>query len=154
MKTSLILHWLLTLYLWLISWVSLGNFNAQPGPHLAAALRSGQHLQPGDIGFFAFVSLPAVLFTIAFLRQSRILVVAAFVVDLFWLALQIQSWWVPYLFGAKRPWQLLYARGITTKLLPSFPGHPAPDAMHTLITVFILAAITAAVVSLRQLRTH
>jgi hypothetical protein len=41
LRLSAWLHWVLAAYLWLISCVSLGNWNAQAGPHLIASLLAG-----------------------------------------------------------------------------------------------------------------
>ena len=151
-RLSLWIHWALAAYLWLISLVSLGNWNAQPGPHLLAAVRSGQSLTIGDAAFFSFVTLPAVLFTIAVLRRSFVAAASALVFDLVWFALQVLSWWVPYAFGTAKPWQVKYSQGATTKLLPSFGLHVAPDGMHLLISVFLVAAMATGVCSLIDMR--
>lgn len=47
-ETSLGVYWLLAAYLWLVSLISFGNWNAQPEPRLVAALRAGQSLTRGD----------------------------------------------------------------------------------------------------------
>jgi hypothetical protein len=49
-------------------------------------------------------------------------------------------------------WQLQYAKGPTTKVLPSFGNHVAPDGMHFLIHVFLVAAFVTGVFALRELR--
>jgi hypothetical protein len=148
-KISLWVHWLLAAYLWLVSLVSLGRWNAQPEPHLVAALRAGQSLTRGDAAFLGFVALPALLFTLAVLRRSRLAAASALICDLIWLALQILSWWIPYIFGTAKPWQVRYGKGPTTKILPSFGLHVAPDAMHLLITILIVAALWTGLETLR-----
>ena len=152
-RVSLWVHWILAAYHWLISWISLGVWNAQPGPHMLSAVRSGQHLAAGDWGFFAFVTLPAVLFTFAFLRRSVAMLAFALFFDLFWLAMQIQSWWVPYIDGHPKPWQVEYAKGATTKLLPSVGSHVAPDGMHLVISVLLVAAIVTALLAIGPIRS-
>jgi hypothetical protein len=64
-----------------------------------------------------------------------------------WLWLQVQGWWIPYLFGASAKYMEMYQRvfGATTKLLPSFEGHPAPDAMHFVLQVMLAAAVVSGV---------
>lgn len=99
-----------------------------------------------------FVTLPAVLFWVAYTRHRIWYGVAALALDVFWSAMQIQSWWLPYILGTNRRWQLAYAEGPTTKILPSFGNHVAPDGMHLMIHVLLVAAIFTGVAGLRQLR--
>jgi hypothetical protein len=152
MRKSAWLHVATAAYLWLLSCVSLGNWNAQPSPHLVASLMAGNPLDPGDVGFLLFVSLPAVLFWIAYRRSSFILAAIALAVDAFWLLMQIQSWWIPYLAGTHKAWQLAYAKGPTTKLLPSFGNHVAPDGAHLLISICLIAGMVTGLLGLRRLR--
>ena len=77
---------------------------------------------------------------------------AALALDAFWAFMQIQSWWIPYLFGTKQEWQIRYAHGPTTKVLPSFGNHVAPDGMHFVIHVFLVAAMITGALGLRELR--
>jgi len=152
MRLSAWLHWALAAYLWLVSCVSLGNWNAQAEPHFIALLRAGHKLEFGDVGFFAFVTLPAILFWIAYRRRSLWFALAALSFDVVWLVMQVQSWWLPYLLGTTKAWQLAYAQGPTTKVLPSFGAHVAPDGMHFLISVLLVAGMVTAVSGLRQMR--
>jgi hypothetical protein len=64
-----------------------------------------------------------------------------------WLLLHIYSLWMPYILGAWPQYAEMYARvfGRTTKLLPNFGNHLAPDAMHILIDVFVIAVIVTLV---------
>jgi len=102
----------------------------------------------------AFVALPAVLFWAAYKRNSFWFTVPALTLDVVWLVLQIQSWWIPYIFGTAG-WQLAYAKGPTTKVLPSFGHHVAPDGMHFLIHVLLVAALATGLAGLLQLqRVH
>ncbi|HYL61077.1 MAG TPA: hypothetical protein VE077_00525 [Candidatus Methylomirabilis sp.] len=130
MRRSAWLHWLLAAYLWLIAWIPLGNWNRQREGTLLEALLGGRGIEAGDFGMLAFVTLPGVLFWVAYRRKSFWFGVAASVFDVVWLVMQIQSWWVPYLLGTNKSWQLAYAKGPTTKVLPSFGNHVAPDGMH------------------------
>ncbi len=63
--------------------------------------------------------------------------------DTVWLLLHIYSLWMPYVLGASPQYAEMYARvfGRTTKLLPDFGNHHAPDAMHIFIDVFVIAVI-------------
>lgn len=71
-----------------------------------------------------------------------------------WFYLQLQTWWVPYLFGASEHWQEIYHRVFahSTKILPSFGNHLAPDAMHLVIQLLLLVIITSLIVGLVQTR--
>lgn len=55
------------------------------------------------------------------------------------------SWWSPYISGHAKPWQTAYAHGPTTKLLPSFQGHIAPDGMHFVLDILLAAALLSSV---------
>ena len=152
MKHSAWLHWLLAAYLWLIAWIPLGNWNRQREGTLLTALLGGRGIEAGDLGFLAFVSLPAVLFWVAYKRNSFWLALSALTLDVVWLLLQIQSWWLPYIFGTDRSWQLAYAKGPTTKVLPSFGNHVAPDGMHFMIHVLLIVALITGLAGLRQIK--
>ena len=58
--------------------------------------------------------------------------------------------------GASPQYAGMYARvfGRTTKLLPNFGNHLAPDAMHILIDVFVIAVIGTVVPYLRSLQSQ
>lgn len=70
-----------------------------------------------------------------------------------WLYLQIQTWWVPYLFGASEHWQEVYNRVFShsTKILPTFGNHLAPDAMHLTIQLLLFVIVISSIVGLVQL---
>jgi hypothetical protein len=152
LRFSAWIHILLTVYLWLVAAVPLGNWNRQHDPQLIPALLHGSGISWGDVSMLAFVTLPAVLFWIAY-RQQRIAIgILALAFDLFWLWMQIQSWWIPYLWGAGKQWQIDYAKGPTTKVLPSFGRHVAPDGMHFAIHLLLVAALLTGCIALVQLR--
>lgn len=151
LRVSAWTHILLAAYLWLIASVPLGNWNRQHDPQLIPALIYGPGVSWSDIAMLAFVTLPAVLFWIAYRERRFGIGVPALAFDVFWLAMQIQSWWIPYLVGATRPWQIAYAQGPTTKVLPSFGRHVAPDGMHFAIHVLLVAALITGFIALAQL---
>ncbi|HYM08852.1 MAG TPA: hypothetical protein VEU11_20035 [Terriglobales bacterium] len=154
LRRSAWLQVLLTAYLWLVASVPLGNWNRQRDPQLIPALLQGQGIGAGDLALLAFISLPAVLFWLAYKSRWFWSGVAALLVDVVWLGLQIQSWWIPYVLGTSIRWQLEYAKGPTTKVLPSFGNHVAPDGMHFAIHVLLVAALITGVVALRQMRRN
>ncbi len=98
-----------------------------------------------------FVTAPALLFWVAYRYRKFWFAVAALAFDLLWSVMQIQSWWIPYLLGTTKLWQFQYAKGSTTKVLPSFGNHTAPDGMHFLIHVFLAAALITGVRALREM---
>jgi hypothetical protein len=152
MRRSAWLHWLLAAYLWIIGWIPLGDWNRQRDGNLLSALLDGRGIQAGDLGMLAFVTLPAVLFWVAYKRSCFWSAVAALTLDIVWLSMQIQSWWIPYIFGTHTKWQLEYAQGPTTKVLPSFGTHVAPDGMHLVIHMLLAAAWITGVAALRQMK--
>jgi len=132
--------------------IPIGNWNRQRDPQLIPALLQGQRIESSDVAMLAFISLPAVLFWLAYKRRWFWAGIAALSVDAVWLWMQIQSWWIPYVFGTSIKWQLDYAKGPTTKVLPSFSNHVAPDGMHFAIHILLVAALTTGVIALQQLR--
>jgi hypothetical protein len=72
----------------------------------------------------------------------------------YWLWLQIESWWLPYLQGASPDWQRIYQAnfGATVKFLPTVGSHLAPDACHVVLQLLILCALVTTAVAVFQLR--
>ena len=151
-KKSAWLHLALSAYLWLITWIPLGNWNYQKSPTILQALIDGKGIDYSDIGLLAFVTMPAALFWIAYKKRSFWFGISTLTFDLFWLAMQIQSWWIPYIMGTNEKWQLEYAKGPTTKVLPSFGNHVAPDGMHFLISVFLVLALVTGIIAVIRLK--
>src|SRR5581483_12489205 len=144
-------HLLLSGYLWLIAWLPLGNWNRQRDENFLPALLEGKGISAGDLGQLAFVALPAVLFGVAYRRRNIWFGTTALALDAFWLVMQIQSWWLPYIFGTDVEWQLEYAKGPTTKVLPSFGNHVAPDGMHLFISVLLVVALVTGVLGVCEI---
>ncbi len=94
--------------------------------------------------------LPAVLFVVGYLRRIRIVMWSCLLGYTVWLALQTQTWWVNYIFGASDDWQRVYHRvfGSTLKILLSFGTHLAPDAMHFIMQVLLVAVIVSGLIGL------
>jgi hypothetical protein len=151
MRLSAWLHGCLALYVWVIESVPLGNWNRQRGERLFIALLHGHGADSDDVFTLVFVALPAILFVIANRRSSLWLATSALAVDVFWLWMHIRSWWVPYIFGTTIQWQIDYSKGPTTKILHSFGNHVAPDGMHLIIDILLIAAMVAGVFAVRQL---
>jgi hypothetical protein len=155
-KRSVWLHWLLAAYLWLIAWIPLGNWNRQSDAQLLPQLLAGQGMERGDVFMLAFAIAPALLFWLGYRYRNIWLAGSALLFDAIWSAMQILSWWIPYVVGNAKSWQVAYANGPTTKILPSFGKHPAPDAMHCLIHVLLAAAFITGICALRdkEFRSH
>ncbi len=147
-------HTILAVYLWAVETIPLGNRNRQKGERLLPALLSGQGIGGAEFGALAFVALPAIVCGVAYRWRSLWFAGIALLVDAVWLWMQIQTWWIPYISGRPSRWQLAYAQGPTTKLLPSFGYHVAPDGMHFVIHVLLVAAIMMALLGVRKLATR
>lgn len=144
-------HNMLSGYLWIVAAVPLGNWNRQAGERLLPALLNGQGVGVADLAVLAFISLPAVLCWIAYRWRNVWFAGLALVFDVVWLWMQVQSWWVPYVLGTSSGWQVRYALGPTTKVLPSFGSHVAPDGMHLVIHVLLVGAVVTGAFGVRQL---
>lgn len=64
-------------------------------------------------------------------------------------ATQIQSWWLPWIFGADQR-ALTNQRFLerTFKIFPSSLDHPAPDGMHFVLDVLLFFAVLTLAVGL------
>lgn len=71
-----------------------------------------------------------------------------------WFVAQAASIWPPYFVGASPQYAIMYSRvwGRTTKILPSWGKHLAPDAMHVFIQVLLIAVLVATIAMLRTTR--
>jgi hypothetical protein len=146
------LQGILTAYMWLIVAVPLGHWNIHGGSYPLPGLLKGEWPDAGNMVMLAFVTLPAVVFWVAYRRRSFWLASSALVLDAVWFCLQIESWWIPYAFGPTHAWQRTYAWWPTTRILPSFQNHLAPDGMHTVIGVLLAAVLWTGVAALVALR--
>lgn len=148
----MIVQLVLAAYFQAIVWFPLGAWNDQPGKRLIEVVRSGE-VPLAAFGFAFVMLLPVVLFGLAYLRRWAWLMWLGLGGYAVWAVLQIQSWWIPYIFGADaRALHNQKALERTTKILPSFPDHPAPDAMHFVLDVLLFAAVALTLVGLFRLR--
>ena len=154
LQISLATQFLLAIYFQMVNWFSLGSWNDQPGfvPMFSSVI-SGR-IQWEDAGILAMFLLPFLLFALAYWRRWKWLMWVGAIGYGIWLYLQVQTWWIPYLFGASEHWQEIYHRVFvrTTKILPSFGNHLAPDAMHLTIQLLLFVIVTNSIAGLMQIR--
>src|ERR1700693_3505948 len=122
LRISLATQFLFAIYFQVINWFPLGSWNDQPGfVPIFHSVISGK-IEWGDIGILSMFLLPFLLFALAYWRRWNWLMWIGVAGYAIWLCLQIQTWWVPYLFGASGHWQEVYHRVFahSAKILPSF----------------------------------
>jgi hypothetical protein len=154
LRISLAAQFLLAVYFQMVNWFSLGAWNDQPNSvPLFNSVMSGK-VEWGDIGFVGAFLLPILLFLLAYWKRWTWLMWLGVFGYTAWFYLQVQPWWVPYIFGATDQWQKTYHRVFahSTKILPSFGSHLAPDGMHLVIQLFLSVIITTLIVGLVQIR--
>jgi hypothetical protein len=153
LRIALVTQLLLAVYFQTINWFPLGLWNYQPGfvPLFTSAI-SGK-LNCADVVTVGAFLLPVLLFSLAYWRQWIWLMWAGAAGYGVWLYLEIQTWWVPYLFGASEHWQEIYHRVFahSTQILPSFGNHLAPDGVHLTIQLFLFIIVTSSIAGLVQL---
>lgn len=154
LRISLVTQFLLAGYFQIVNWFSLGSWNYQPGfVPMFSSVASGKLLW-GDVGILSMFLLPFLLFALAYLKRWNWLMWVGALGYTIWLYLQVQTWWVPYLFGASKNWQEIYHRVFarSTKILPSFGNHLAPDAMHLTIQLLLFVIVISTIVGLVQIQ--
>lgn len=152
LKASLVVQFVLALYFQAIVWFPLGAWNDQPGKRLIEAVQSGE-TPVAAFGFSFVMLLPILLFALAYWRRWSWLMWLGLIGYGVWTVLQIQSWWIPYIFGADQ--RALHNQKFlerTSRILPSFPNHPAPDAMHFVLDMLLFSVVALTSVGLFKLR--
>jgi len=152
LRASLVAQLVLALYFQTIVWFPLGAWNDQPGKRLIAVVQSGE-APLAAFGFSFVMLLPVLLFALAYWRRWFWLMWVGLLGYGVWTVLHIQSWWVPYIFGAdQRALNNQKFLEKTTKILPSFPNHPAPDAMHFVLDMLLISVVALASIGLFKVR--
>ena len=125
--------------------IPLGRWNDQPG-HVA--------FSPGNIVLGSAIGFAQGLLLVGTIWRVKTLLWLGLAGDSMWMALHIQGLWMPYVVGATPEYERMYVRVFshTTKLLPNFDNHLAPDAMHTFIDLFLVAVIVTLCLYIRSLR--
>lgn len=136
--------------------IPLGKWNAHPVITLTLS-----DYNISDVGRAGAEVLAAamggaqLLLLVGTIRRLKALLWFGLVGDTVWLLLHIQNLWIPYIYGASPNYAYMYYQiygSSTTNLLPNFRNHLAPDGMHTLFDVFMIAVIVTLVLYLRSLR--
>ena len=143
LRVSLIAQVILALYFQIVQWVPLGRWNFQPGFEPLAAQAFHGHIDIQDLALVGCFLLPALIFRFAWRKGLTWIMWMALLGYLGWLAMEMQTWWVSYIFGASDAWMSIYQRVFSQsiKILPSFGRHLAPDGMH-LVLQMLLAIVT------------
>jgi len=142
----------LAVYMQLISWVPLGRWNYQPCCATGLEqLRRGTLSISDSLEALAFL-LPATLFWLGVRKGWRWAMFLSLVPLGVWLALQIFTWWPPYIFGASDQWQRVYARAFaeSTPVLPRWGNHLPPDAAHLMLQVLLSGSVITGAMALRR----
>lgn len=154
LRFSLMAQFLLAVYFQMVNWFSLGAWNDQPNfVPLFSSVISGK-ADWSDIGFVSAFLLPFLLLLLAYWKRWTWLMWVGVFGYTSWFYLQVQTWWVPYIFGASDRWQETYHRVFanSTKILPSIGRHLAPDGMHLMIQLLLLVIIATLIVGLVQIQ--
>jgi hypothetical protein len=147
LRASLVLQIILAAYFQVMLWFPLGSWNDQPGKRLITLLREGQAV--AVVGFALAMLLPVWLFALGMWKRWIGLIWLGLVGYGAWAALQIQSWWIPWIFGAdERALNNQRVLQRTYKIFPSSIGHPAPDAMHFVLDVLLFSAVVTVALGL------
>jgi len=97
--------------------------------------------------------LPVMLFGFALWRRWFWLMWLGLIGYGTWAALQLQSWWIPWIFGADER-ALKNAKFLerTYKLFSSSPTHPAPDAMHFVLDLLLFVSVATIAIGLLSIK--
>ena len=141
-KTALTSQATLLIYFQMCMWLPLGAWNDQFSFPVQHGLQSS--IGPAAIG------LGTVLLVTATVLELHWLLWIGVVGHSLWFIAQATSIWPPYIMGASAGYAAMYYRvwGRTTKLLPSWGNHLAPDAMHVVIQVLLIAVLVSTVAEL------
>ncbi len=133
---------MLGLYLQLVEWVDLGPWNN------FVQGSNGQEQVDLLLGVLTIVLI------FALYRGGRIAALGAVAATGAWAALQIATWWVPYVQGATPAWQRTYARWFAdnVQVLPGDATHLPPDANHLVLHVLIAVAFVLSLIAARAAR--
>ena len=129
MKAILILQILLLVYHQITTAVDLFPFNS-------ARFYSAKEKLIECVVNAVLMSLPV----IGFAFQNKYLMNFAAVYYFVLFAIELKTWWVPYIFGASDEWKDTYARlhSQTIIVLPKIKDNPIPNLEHVVLHLFTL----------------
>lgn len=152
LKASLVIQIILAVYFQVVVWFPLGSWNDQPGKRLIALLREGQ-ASSAELGFVLAMLLPVLLFVVAIWKHWVWLMWVGLIGYGIWAVLEIQSWWIPWIFGAdQRALNNQEFLQRTYKIFPSSVGHPAPDGMHFVLNLLLFFVVVTIAFGLLETR--
>jgi hypothetical protein len=143
LRVSIIAQVTLVLYFQVVQWVPLGRWNYQPGfDPLVIQIIHG-HIDIQDVGMVGCFILPVFVFWFALWRGLTWIMWVGLLGYLGWLTMEIQTWWIAYIFGASDTWMSVYQRVFSrsVQLLPSFGRHLAPDGMHLVLHMLLATVV-------------
>lgn len=128
-------HWTAGVLFALFGWY-LVNFIGAPGVVTAEPLIS--------LAGLMLVLLPILI--LMGLGESPYGLLALILVLLIWVALQLQTHWLGYFWGADVGTVLWHRKawGSNWQLLPMAPGRTVPDGYHTVLGVLLMTALLSA----------
>lgn len=143
---TIVAQLLLLAYFELCMLVPLGAWNDQP------AMRAG--FSAGMLVLPLAIALGQLLLLWGSIKQLRLLLWIGLLADCMWLASHVVGLWLPYIHGASAQYAAMYGRVFsnTTKLLPNRGNHLAPDGMHIVLDVLLLAVVLTVVWQLCAMR--
>lgn len=144
-KSALVAQSVLLVYFQVCMWLPLGGWNGV------------QHFPVQSLKTAPFpiaVGFGTALLIIATLLRIRWLMWIGVVGHLAWFSAQGATLWPPYIFGASPQYAAMYSRawGTTTRLLPNWGNHLAPNAMHLFIQALLVAVLVTTVSSILSIR--
>lgn len=151
LKVSLLIQVVLATYFQTTIWLPLGSWNNQPGKRLIELIHDGQ--STAALGFALVMLFPVLLYALAFWKRWFWLMWLGLFGCGAWAFFQIQSWWIPWIFGPDE--RALHNQRFlekTFKVLPESPNHPAPDAMHFVLDCLLFASVVTLAIGLRKAR--
>ena len=105
------------------------------------------------MGFVLAMLLPVLLFALAIWKRWVWLMWLGLIGYGIWAVLEIQSWWIPWIFGADQR-ALNNQRFLqrTYKVIPSSIGRPAPDGMHFVLSLLLFLVVITIAFALLETR--
>jgi hypothetical protein len=150
-KVSLVIQIILAAYFQVVLCFPLGSWNDQPGKRLITLLSEGQAF--AVLSFALVMLLPVLLFALSFWKRRGWLMWVGLMGYSVWAPLQIQSWWIPWIFGAdQRALSNQKFLQRTYKIFSSTIGHPAPDAMHFVLDLLLFSAVVTIALGILEAR--